>query len=271
MTHTIAISHHAGGVGKTTTALNLGYSLAETGASVLLVDLDAQADLTLRLAPDGLPSDLPAALLQGHTPARHPFEWKDGTRVYLLPSNLETMAGVELQLASVQRREDRLAHVLAAFGAWDYILLDCPPALNLLTINALYAADSVLVPVQAQDKALRQLAPLQQTRQEVQTYRGGYEPWILGFLLTMTDHTRQAREADDALRAAYQDAVFETTIPRRTVAADDGRWRAPVAVFAPDSPVARAYANLAQEVITRAQYPTPAGAESHAAPGIDRA
>lgn len=260
MTHTIAIAHHAGGVGKTTTALNLGYALAEMGASVLLVDLDAQADLTQRIAPGGLSSELPAALLHGQRPTPHPFEWKNGTRIYLIPSNLEEMAGLELQLVGVQRREDRLAHTITASGtwAWDYILLDCPPALNLLTINALYAADSVLVPVQAQDKALRQLAPLQQTRYEVQAYRGGYEPWLLGLLLTMTDHTRQAREAGEALRASYQDAVFDTTIPRRTIAADDGRWQAPVAIYAPDSPVAQAYANLAQEVVTRAKTPTPA-------------
>lgn len=261
MTHIIAIAHHAGGVGKTTTALNLGYSLAARNASVLLVDLDAQADLTIRIAPGGLSSDLPAALLQGRAPKRHPFEWgPGGVRVALLPSNLEEMAGLELQLASVQRREDRLAHVLAACGAWDYILLDCPPAINLLTVNALYAADSVLVPVQAQDKALRQLAPLQQTRQEVQSYRGGYEPWLLGLLLTMTDNTRQSREAEAALREHYQDAVFTTTIPRRTVVADDGRYQAPVAVYAPGSAVDVAYAELAQEVLIRGKNYTPAGA-----------
>jgi chromosome partitioning protein len=248
----IAVSHHAGGVGKTTTALNLGFALEQQGARVLLVDLDPQADLSLRLGIDAgvCISNLATALVARVPLATFRCIWGDPYgAVTVAPSDLETMAGVDLKLAAVQMREQRLRQVLEPRRVeFDYILLDCPPALSLLTINALYAADSLLVPVQAQDKALRQIGPLLQTVDEVRGYRGGL-PRLAGLLLTMTDATRQSREAETALRAAYPGQVFATMIPRRTALADDGRYHAPIAVYQPESAAAGAYTALAQEIL----------------------
>lgn len=252
MTHIIAIAHHAGGVGKTTTALNLGYALASSEQRVLLVDLDPQADLTLRLNDSERSGQLAAALTRRLTLDPDIYTW-EGTRLDLIPSDLESMAGIELALSNVQRREDRLIRALTPLlPRYEWIILDCPPALNVLTLNALYTADSVLIPIQAQDKAVRQLKPLLDTLYEID--RDGL-PFVLGELVTMTDNTRQSREAEAVVRRRYGGEVFTTTIPRRTIAADDSRYQAPVAVYAPDSPVAAAYTLLAQEVVTRAQTP----------------
>jgi chromosome partitioning protein len=245
----LAIVNHAGGVGKTTSTLNLGFALTRLNYDVLLVDLDPQADLTLRLAVAPDTSTLAPALTGRARLAveRLPQSAEDGA-FHIVPSDLETMAGVDLQLAAVQMREQRLRAALEPYRVrYDYILLDCPPALSLLTINALYAADSLLVPVQAQDKALRQIGPLLQTVEEVRGYRGGC-PVLAGLLLTMIDATRQSREAETALRAAYPGQVFQTMIPRRTALADDGRYHAAIAVYQPESAAAAAYDTLAQEI-----------------------
>jgi chromosome partitioning protein len=251
----IAVAHHAGGVGKTTTALSLGYALAAAGHRVLLADLDPQADLSQRLGIEPGVSTLAQSLTTGRNrPTIIAQQW-DGIGLDILPSDMEQMAGIELELTSAMERERRLGRILnhPACAGYDFVLLDCPPALNLLTVNALYAADTVLIPVQAQDKAVRQLAPLLQSIEDVQGYRNG-PPIILGMLLTMTDGTRQSSESEAALRDTYTAWVFEATIPRRTALADDGRYHAPVAVYQPLNSASMAYTALAQEVQARAQH-----------------
>lgn len=251
--HIIAIAHHAGGVGKTTTALNLGYALAQAGRPVTVVDLDPQADLSRRLGVTLAAPTLADVLTTGRgIPYAHALPWG----VDIIPSDIEQMAGVEMHLASLmQGREQRLARALAAYretpGA--IVLLDCPPSISLLTINALYAADSVLIPVQAHDKGVRQLTPLFRTLDEVHSYRPGGLPTVLGLLLTMVDNTNQASEAERDLRASYPAWMFDTTIPVRTVLRDDGRYHAPVGVYASQNASALAYAHLAQEVLARVQ------------------
>ena len=256
----IAVAHHAGGVGKTTTTLNLGYALAAAGRRVLVVDLDPQGDLSGRLGVTPTAPDLGTALLDpGVAPHPLPVHW--GTvRLDVLAGSL-SMAGVELRLTSLNSREMRLKNALAqaqdgvpaALLVYDYILLDCPPSLSSLTQNALYAADSVLIPVQAQDKAYLALDLLLGTVRDVNRFRTP-PLGILGMLLTMTDATVMAGQVEAALRQDYGGQVFAARIPDRVAARTEHRRHAPVSVSAPDNDTARAYAALAQEVIARVEH-----------------
>lgn len=248
--YTLAVTHHAGGVGKTTTALNLGYSIAQTGRRVLLVDLDPQADLSDRLGIDpdvgqGLATSLLHGALLPILTTPHGFD--------VVPSSLDTMAAVELALTQLMQREMRLAAALAAVAeAYDYALLDCPPNLTLLTANALYAADGVLIPVEAQPKAYRHVGKVLDMVKEVQRYRAGL-PHLLGYVLTKTDRTNAAREVETSLRADAGPLALTTTIRRGTKLTEDSAWQGPVGWYAPTNGTAQDYAALAQEVIARAE------------------
>jgi chromosome partitioning protein len=257
MTRIIAIFHPAGGVGKTTTALNLGYTLAQQEQHVLLVDLDPQADLSdrLDLTGDTPQGTLARVLAAGKgTPTVMHAAWK-GIGFDVIPGSLEEMSGLDMKLAGAQKREERLTRALTSLlPKYDYVLLDCPPNITLLGVNALYAADSVLVPVQAQDKAIRQLATLFENVEEVREYRGGIKPAYLGLVLTMVDsRTRQGRAALQDLREEHGNLVFQTTIPDRTELQNDGRYSQPIGVYAPGHDAALAYWALAKEVISRAR------------------
>lgn len=255
----IAIAHHAGGVGKTTTALNLGYGLAAQGAAVLVVDMDPQADLTSRLDIPPLEPSL-EELLRADLPAGNVAiaRWGE-VSISVLPSDLN-LARAELALVVEQQREQRLRTVLRdARSIYDYILIDCPPNLGLLTINAFYAADSVLIPVQAQDKAYQALPLVLESIDKVNRYRTT-PLTVLGLLTTMWDRTSMARDVYQQLQAEYPQWTLATVIPNRTSARYDSRNSAPVTVYDVANPVALAYYNLAQEVHARVQQPQPAHA-----------
>lgn len=258
LAYCLAIAHHAGGVGKTTTTSNLAYALAQAGQHVCVVDLDPQGDLSVRLGVPPVEPTLGSALLAASTPAPHVQHcaW-DGVGFDVVAASLDTMAGVELGLmAVVNGREQRLRRCLTALRpAYDYLLLDCPPSLSLLMVNALYAADGLIIPVQAQDKAARQLEHLFATIRDVNDYRDQDAPvQIVGILLTMLDkRTAMAGEVETYLRDGYGDLVFATTIPLRTEAAADSRARAPLGAYAPQNAAARAHRALAEEVLTRVQ------------------
>jgi chromosome partitioning protein len=256
---TIAIAHQAGGVGKTTTAVNLGYCLAEAGKRVLLVDMDPQHDLTIRLNVQGqwLPT-LEEALIG---PERHPAivtrEFDNGIRIDVLPSG-PTLRRAELQLVGEEGREQRLRQILRAIGAgYDYILIDCPPNLGLLTVNAFYAADSVLIPIQAQDKAYQALPLVLTSLEKVNTYRPT-PLTVLGLLVTMWEHTSMARDVHQQINLEYPDWAMQTIIPTRTGARYDSRNGAPVADYDPRNPVAVMYHELAREVMHRVENTTAA-------------
>ena len=251
MAHVIAVVHAAGGVGKTTTTLNLGYTLALAGQRVLLVDLDPQSDLSGRLGLDTAPAAGMHLALRGATPppvlpTAHGFD--------LAAADPLEMAGIELLLGGLlARREDQLRKALAPLRpAYDYILIDCPPTLSLLTVNALYAADSVLVPVQAHPKAYRLLRPLWAAIRATRSNLDGDHPSVLGVLLTMTEDTLASREVEATARAALGAAVFTVTIPKRTKLTQDSAYGGPVGWYAPKNGAAAAYTALAEEVLSRA-------------------
>jgi chromosome partitioning protein len=262
VSYTLAVVHHAGGVGKTTTTLNLGYGIATRGYRVLLVDLDPQADLSDRLGLEPLEPQLVEVLINGEgTPAPVHCSWNNGVQLDVVPTTLD-QAAFDLRLAGVQMgRERRLSEALTGLQeAYDFILIDCPPSLSLVTTNALYAADGAIIPIQSQDKAYRHFPLVLDSLREVQKYRrresqdpNNPPPTLLGILLTMVERTTMAREVEDALRTTYGDRVFQTTIPRRNELAIDERYKAPVGVYAPDGPGDRAYRALAEEVIARAR------------------
>jgi chromosome partitioning protein len=249
-----AVVHHAGGVGKTTTVLNLGYSIAQRGYRVLLVDLDPQGDLSERLGLQPTAPSLGDALKTGRgVPLPVRCVWNEEAGIDVLPASLDDMAGVELALVQALQREQRVARVLAVYKeAYDFILLDCPPSLSLLTANALFAAGGVIIPVQAHAKAYRALNNVLTTIEDIQGYRDGW-PQVWGFVITMREHTNAAAEVEAAVRAAYPGQVFATTIPKRTVLTVDSQYQAPIGVYAPQDASARAYAQLAEEVLARAQ------------------
>lgn len=251
----IAVAHHAGGVGKTHVTLNLGYSLAARGRRVLLVDMDPQADLSTRLEVEpGLMRLQDALLSTNIVPTVQACNWG---KVWLgvLPTTLD-MAGTELRLVAEQAREQRLTQVLRRWrDQYDYILIDCPPSLSVLTQNALYAADTVLIPVQAQHKAYNAIPNLIASIFQVNTYRAAQPLDVLGILFTMVERNNMARNVLEAAREAYPDMVFATTIPAHVAARYEGLYHAPVGAYDPGSPVANAYATLAEEVLSRAESP----------------
>ena len=260
----ISIAHHAGGVGKTTTTLNLGYALAEKEKRVLLVDLDPQADLSerLRLTPEEPTLAQVIATGQGELkPVR--CAW-NGVRLDVVPSTLD-MAGAELALASViNGRERRLSKALKSLrDNYDVILVDCPPSLSLLTSNAFYAASRVIIPVQAHDKAYRAIPLVLATINDVAEYNNDL-PAVLGFVVTLTGRTRLEEEVAQAVAEDYPDLAFRTAIPRLIEYAEDSRWGKPIGAYRPSGKGAAAYRALAGEVLSRIDGQQPRSAQSPA-------
>jgi chromosome partitioning protein len=249
MTRTIAIVNQKGGVGKSTTAVNLGASLAILGSSVLLIDIDPQGNSTSGLGVDKrslerdvygvLLSDLPIAETIVHTGV---------PSLDLVPATIG-LAGAEIELVSMLSRETRLRRALANLGArYDFVLIDCPPSLGLLTLNALTAASEVLIPVQAEYYALEGLSQLTTVLERVREALNP-ELHISGVLVTMFDgRTRLATEVLDEVHAHFPTQVFRTQIPRNIRLSEAPSYGKPVALFDVKSRGAQAYLALAREV-----------------------
>lgn len=251
MSKTIAILNQKGGVGKTTTAINLGAFLARKGRSVLVVDLDPQANATsgLGLAKGQLDATMYDVLF-GAIEAHQAIKPTGTEGLVLLPTN-EQLAAAEVDLAAEPKREHKLKAAIKNL-VYDYILIDCPPALGLLTINALTAADQVLIPVQAEYYALEGLGQLLSV---VQRVRSGLNPnlTILGIVVTMYDsRTSLSDQVLHELRKHFGDRVMDTIIPRNVRLAEAPSYGKPITEHDKWSKGARSYKQLAKEVDKRA-------------------
>jgi chromosome partitioning protein len=240
-----------GGVGKTTTAINLGAYLAGLGQRVLIVDIDPQANATSSLGIDkhGVKGGTYEALLGG-SPAAALVLLNPRLKLSILPSS-PSLAGAEVELVNELGRESKLKQSLAPLvERYDYILIDCPPSLGLLTVNGLIAAqDGVLIPVQCEYLALEGLGELTRTIQRV---RSALFPTlkVRGVILTMFDiRTNLSGDVVSEVQKFFPKQVFETIIPRSVRLAEAPSYGLPVSAYAPESTAAKAYEMLAREVL----------------------
>ncbi len=249
-TRVIAVANQKGGVGKTTTTINLGAAIAEYGKRVLIVDLDPQANATTGLGVNS--RDLQESVYQvlcEEAAARDVIRPVDVPDLDLLPSSL-ALAGAEIELVSAFSREHRLARALAPIvGVYDLILLDCPPALGLLTINALVFARELLVPIQCEYYALEGLGQL---TGNVDLVRSNLNPelTISRIVLVMFDgRTKLSEQVAGEVRAHFGDRVCNQVIPRSVRLAEAPSYGQPITLFDPTSRGAVAYRELAKEVL----------------------
>ena len=252
----IALTNQKGGVGKTTTTINLGACLVETGRKVLLVDFDPQGSLSVGLGinPHTLERSIYNLLLSREFSPEEVITESSTPGLDILPANID-LSAAEVQLVSEVAREQTLQRVLNKLRSqYDYILIDCAPSLGLLTINALTASDWVIMPLELEFFALRGIALLTDTIDKVQD-RLNPDLKVLGLLGTMYDsRTLHAREVLERIVEAFGDKVFHTVIkrtvrfPETTVAGE------PITSYASSSPGAQAYRQLAREVLLRVQH-----------------
>ncbi len=258
----LAIVNQKGGVGKTTTAINLAAALASFGYATLLVDCDPQANATGGLGfPRGEERKNVYDVLLRNCSALEVILPTEVERLSLLPGTRD-MIGANLELVAADNREFRLREALETVcGSFRFILLDCPPALDLLTLNALVAADSLLVPMQAEYFALEGISELMATLDKVSSL---FNPslGLEGVLLTMyDDRTNLSQQVRENLEQFFGGKLFKTTIPRNVRLAEAPSHGQPVIVYDPRSRGAEAYFDLAAEVLVRCGEPSPAATQ----------
>ena len=252
MGQTIACANQKGGVGKTTTVVNLGSYLALFGERVLIIDLDPQGNATSGLGFDRTSIDrsIYDAIVDGVN-LRELTLPGPVDELEVVPSTI-ALAGAEVELAPIEGRERRLSRLLAEVEAdYDYILIDCPPSLGLLTVNALTAADSVLIPLQCEYYALEGLTQLLATLDLIRDHLNP-ELDIKGVVLTMFDaRTKLSADVANEVRRHLGDHVFKTVIPRNVRLSEAPSHGQPISRYAPDSTGALAYAALTNELRAR--------------------
>ena len=258
----ICVANQKGGVGKTTTAVNLAASLADMRKKVLLIDLDPQGNATMGCGVDK--HDLEVSVLEvllGETPARQALTRSVENMFDVLPANGDLTAA-EVQLLEVPMRDKRLSLALEPLrGDYDFIIIDCPPSLNMLTVNSLVAADGVLVPIQTEYYALEGLSALLNTVEQIRTHRNP-RLQVEGIVRTMHDpRNNLANQVSSQLIHHFGDRVFRTIVPRNVRVAEAPSHGLPVLLYDKTSRGAISYMALASEMARRHQpqtIPTPA-------------
>jgi chromosome partitioning protein len=251
MNKIIAVANQKGGVGKTTTAINLSSSLAIKNKRTLLIDLDPQGMSTLGLAK---PKETGKGIYQAMMNGRDLMDCILGTDLenfYLCPCSPE-LSGIEAELYAVERREKRLSDAVEkARRFFNFIIIDCPPSLGFLTINALTAADSLVIPVQTEFFCMGGIPDLFQTLETVRTY---FNPKLAieGILLTMFDErTNLSKQVAEEIRKSLKHIMFEAVVPRSVRLAEAPSFGKPIVLYDVKSKGAEAYLNLAEEIIRK--------------------
>ena len=250
MAKIIAITNQKGGVGKTTTSVNLTAILADMGMRVLVVDLDPQGNTTSGLGM-GVKEHSIYEVIMGREPLKKCIQKTDVKRLDIAGADIR-LAGAELELVGVEQREYRLKNALTTVQKdYDFIFIDCPPSLSLLTLNALTACDRVLIPIQCEYYALEGVTSLMNTVSRVKkTFNPGID--IEGILLTMLDgRTNLGLQVVDEVKKHFKKKTFATTIPRNVRLGEAPSHGEPIHVYDPKSTGALAYRALAAEVLER--------------------
>ena len=252
MSRVIAVTNQKGGVGKTTTAINLAASFAQHGAPTLLVDCDPQSNASSGVGFGRDPERLSTyQVIMGEVPAEEALKATELEKLSVLPSS-KNLIGANIELVTLEYREYRMRYALEPLRQrFDFIVLDCPPALDLLTLNALVAADSVLIPMQAEYFALEGVTELLDTIDRIRIELNR-ELSVEGVVLTMFDErTNLAQSVANELRGFFGELMCQTPIPRNVRLAEAPSHGKPALVYDPKSRGAEAYLALAEEIMKR--------------------
>lgn len=248
----LAVCNQKGGVGKTTTAINLAASLAKYKKKVLMIDTDPQANATSGVGIDK--NDIAYSIynvLVDELTIEQAVKPTNYENLDIVPSSIE-LAGAEIELVSAISREQRMKNAIKSVeGKYDYVIIDCPPSLGLITLNSLTAASGVIIPVQTEYYALEGLSQLMNTFNIVKKHLNA-QLEIFGVLLTMTDaRTNISNQVGDEVRNHFKDKVFETIIARTVRLSEAPSFGEPIIEYAKTSKGAKQYLSLAKEVISR--------------------